>query len=199
MCVHEESRCHSDHNNSTDINSTRQSADHRVLFISQLNRHLVIQRIFKKPCRIKTENLFETRAWKWYNLYKVRQVRAKTLASYEGYLKKYLLPYFGPRDICIITIDDVQEFMNSKAAYSKKSIEELRLTLGMILNVAKEDGLINITPAKSKRLRNPSSKKSVREAPTSDEADDIESHLQDIPQSRDRRYVAMLLKSPRLI
>jgi len=145
------------------------------------------------------ENLFETRAWKWYNLYKVRKVRAKTLASYEGYLKKYLLPYFGPRDICIITIDDVQEFTNSKAAYSKKSIEELRLTLGMILNVAKEDGLINITPAKSKRLRNPSSKKSVREAPTSDEADDIESHLQDIPQSRDRRYVAMLLKSPRLI
>ena len=115
MCVHEESRCHSDHNNSIDINSTRQSADHRVLFILQLNR------------------------------------------------------------------------------------QELRLTLGMILNVAKEDGLINITPAKSKRLRNPSSKKSVQEAPTSDETDDIESYLQDIPQSRDRRYVAMLLKSPRLI
>ena len=65
------------------------------------------------------ENLFKARAWKWYNLYKVGKVRAKTLASYEGYLKKYLLPYFGPRDICIITIDDVQEFMNSKAAYAK--------------------------------------------------------------------------------
>ena len=66
----------------------------------------------------------------------------------------------------------------------------------MILNAAKEDGLISINPAKSKRLRNPSSKKSVREALTSDEADDIESHLQDIPQLRDRRYVAMLLKFP---
>ena len=63
-----------------------------------------------------TANLFETRAWKWYNLYKVGKVRAKTLANYEGYLKKHLLPYFGPRDICTISIDDVQEFMNSKAA-----------------------------------------------------------------------------------
>lgn len=66
----------------------------------------------------------------------------------------------------------------------------------MILNAAKEDGLISINPAKSKRLRNPSSKKSVREALTSDEADDIEAHLQDIPQLHDRRYVAMLLKFP---
>jgi integrase len=142
------------------------------------------------------ENLFEARAWKWYNLYKVGKVRAKTLANYEGYLKKHLLPYFGPRDICTITIDDVQEFMNSKATYSKKTIEELLLTLGMILNAAKEDGIISINPAKSKRLRNPSSKKTVREALTSAEADDIESHLQDIPQLRDRRYVAMLLKFP---
>lgn len=64
------------------------------------------------------ENRFESRAWKWYNLYKVGKVRAKTLANYEGYLKKHLLPYFGPRDICTISIDDVQEFMNSKAAYA---------------------------------------------------------------------------------
>ena len=59
------------------------------------------------------ENLFENRAWKWYNLYKVGKVRAKTLANYEGYLKKHRLPYFGPRDICTITIDDVQEFMRT--------------------------------------------------------------------------------------
>ena len=64
------------------------------------------------------ENRFESRAWKWYTLYKVGKVRAKTLANYEGYLKKHLLPYFGPRDICTISIDDVQEFMNSKAAYA---------------------------------------------------------------------------------
>ena len=105
--------------------------------------------------------------------------------NHEGYLKKDLLSYIGPRDIRTISLDDAQEFVNGKAAYSKKVIEELLLTPGMILNAAKEDGLISINPAKSKRLRNPSSKKSVREALTSDEADDIESHLQDILQLRD--------------
>ena len=140
--------------------------------------------------------LFETRAWQWYNLYKVGKVRLTTLANYELYLKKHLIPYFGQRDIKTITIDEVQEFMNSKANYSKKMIDELWLTLSMILNAAVEDGLISINPAKSKRLRNPSTKKTERQALTSAEADDIEAHLQDIPQLRDRRYVAMLLKFP---
>lgn len=142
------------------------------------------------------EVLFETRAWQWYNLYKVGKVRLTTLANYELYLKKHLVPYFGQRDIRTITIDDVQEFMNSKADYSKKMIDELWLTLSMVLNAAVEDGLISLNPAKSKRLRNPSTKKTIREALTSAEADDIEAHLQDIPQLRDRRYVAMLLKFP---
>ena len=86
--------------------------------------------------------------------------------------------------------------MNSKADYSRKMIDELWLTLSMVLNAAVEDGLISINPAKSKRLRNPSTKKTIREALTSAEPDDIEAHLQDIPQLRDKRYVAMLLKFP---
>ncbi|MBQ8619188.1 MAG: site-specific integrase [Clostridia bacterium] len=140
--------------------------------------------------------LFEKRAWQWFNLYKVGKIRLNTLANYELYLKKHIIPYFGQRDIRTITIDDVQEFMNSKADYAKKTIDEFLLALSMVLEAAKEDGLISINPAKSKRLRNPSTKKTVREALTSAEADDIEAHLQDIPQLRDRRYVAMLLKFP---
>ena len=150
----------------------------------------------QQPAKPQKDVLFETRAWQWYNLYKVGKVRLTTLANYELYLKKHLIPHFGQRDIRTITIDDVQEFMNSKADYSRKMIDELWLTLGMVLNAAVEDGLISINPAKSKRLRNPSTKKTIREALTSAEADDIEAHLQDIPQLRDRRYVAMLLKFP---
>ena len=61
--------------------------------------------------------LFEKRAWQWYNLYKVGKIRLNTLANYELYLKKHIIPYFGQRDIRTITIDDVQEFMNNKASY----------------------------------------------------------------------------------
>ena len=59
--------------------------------------------------------LFEKRAWQWFNLYKVGKIRLNTLANYELYLKKHIIPHFGQRDIRTITIDDVQEFMNSKA------------------------------------------------------------------------------------
>lgn len=140
--------------------------------------------------------IFETRAWKWFQLYKVGKVRLTTLANYETYLKKHLLPHFGERDIRSITIDDVQEFLNLKSDYAKKTVEELWITLGMILEAAREDGLIPLNPAKSKRLKNPSRKKSTREALTSKEAADIEAHLHDIPKLLDRRYVAMLLKFP---
>lgn len=52
------------------------------------------------------------------------------------------------------------------------------------------------TPAKSKRLRNPSTKTTIREALICAEAYAIKAHLQDIPHLRDWRYVAMLLKFP---
>ena len=115
----------------------------------------------QQPAKPQKDVLFETRAWQWYNLYKVGKVRLTTLANYELYLKKHLIPYFGQRNIRTITIDDVQEFMNSKADYSRKMIDELWLTLGMVLNAAVEDGLIPMNTAKSKRLRNPSTKKTT--------------------------------------
>ena len=115
----------------------------------------------QQPAKPQKDVLFETRAWQWYNLYKVGKVRLTTLANYELYLKKHLIPYFGQRNIRTITIDDVQEFMNSKADYSRKMIDELWLTLVMVLNAAVEDGLIPMNPAKSKRLRNPSTKKTT--------------------------------------
>ena len=66
--------------------------------------------------------IFENRAWKWFQLYKVGKVRLTTLANYETYLKKHLLPHFGERDIRTITIDDVQEFLNLKAEYTVTAI-----------------------------------------------------------------------------
>lgn len=68
--------------------------------------------------------------------------------------------------------------------------------LQMILNAAKEDGLIRINPAKSKRLRNLSTKKTIREALTSNEADDIESHLQDMIMTNMMDFEPMRNESP---
>lgn len=79
---------------------------------------------------------------------------------------------------------------------SKKTIDEIWLVVRMVLDVAFEDGLISSNPSKSKRLRNPSKKKSTRLPLTTKEAEDIEAHLPDIPKLLDRRYVALLLYCP---
>lgn len=139
---------------------------------------------------------FETYTWNWYNIYKVDTLKPTTLATYESYLKKHLLPHFGKMDIRNISIDEVQRFMNSKAKYAKRTIDDMHMVLGEILEAAKEDGLISINPARSHRLRNPSRRKTTRTPLTTAEAKDVERHLKDIPKLMDRRYTAMLLYCP---
>ena len=139
---------------------------------------------------------FSDIAERWFTLYKVGKVRETTLTGYESYLKRHVLPYFGEMDVRDISIDDVQLFLNSKESLSKKTIDEIWLVVRMVLDVAFEDGLIPSNPSKSKRLRNPSKKKSTRLPLTTKEAEDIEAHLPDIPKLLDRRYVALLLYCP---
>ena len=107
-----------------------------------------------------------------------------------------MIGHFGEMDVRDISIDDVQLFLNSKESLSKKTIDEIWLVVRMVLDVAFEDGLIPSNPSKSKRLRNPSKKKSTRLPLTTKEAEDIEAHLPDIPKLLDRRYVALLLYCP---
>ena len=139
---------------------------------------------------------FSDIAERWFTLYKVGKVRETTLTGYESYLKRHVLPYFGEMNVRDISIDDVQLFLNSKESLSKKTIDEIWLVVRMVLDVAFEDGLIPSNPSKSKRLRNPSKKKSTRLPLTTKEAEDIEAHLPDIPKLLDRRYVVLLLYCP---
>ena len=92
-------------------------------------------------------------------------------------LQGYILPSFGEKDIRYITTDDVQRFMNSKADMSRKSIHEMVMVLGMVMESAVEDGIITRNPARSKRLKNPSKKKTVRNALEREQVADILANL----------------------
>lgn len=73
-----------------------------------------------------------------------------------------MVPYVMRRGIRRITIGDVQTFMNSKADYSRKMIDELWLTLGMVLNAAAKDGLISTNPAEPPYLLKQTKRKPPR-------------------------------------
>jgi integrase len=136
---------------------------------------------------------FQSYAETWLTLYKVNCLKHTTLREYTSLLNKHLIPAFGAMDISAITTDDVPRFMNSKADMSRKSIHEMVMVLGMILESAVEDGFLPRNPARSKRLKNPSRKVSPRHALTSAELADIIEHLPMLSEERDRMTLALLI------
>jgi len=145
------------------------------------------------PMRDRKTHDFQSYARNWMALYKENHLKHTTLREYASVLKKHLIPTFGEMDVSAITIDDVQRFMNSKSNMSRKSIHEMVMVLGMILECAVEDGLLPRNPARSKRLRNPSRKVTTRNALTSAELTDIISHLHLLTEERDRMMLVLLI------
>ena len=145
------------------------------------------------PMRDRKTHDFQSYARNWMALYKENHLKHTTLREYSSVLKKHLIPAFGDMDVSAITIDDVQRFMNSKSDMSRKSIHEMVMVLGMILECAVEDGLLPRNPARSKRLRNPSRKVTTRNALTTAELADIITHLHMLTEERDRMMLVLLI------
>ena len=153
-------------------------------------------KMFRDGSLMRKKTPFADYANKWYSLYKEGKLRHKTLSGYRGYLENHLIPWFGNEAIEDITIDRIQEFMDSRASYAKKTINEIMLLLKMILDAAIDDEIIQKNPAKSRRLCNPSTRKSTREALTEAEALDIIANLHKLDKLVDKRFMAMLLFLP---
>lgn len=145
------------------------------------------------PAQEELPCLFSHYAANWMATYKANCLKHTTLREYTAILNRHLLPVYGQRDIRSITTDNIQQLMNEKASLSRKSIHEIVMVLGMILESAMEDGLIARNPARSRRLRNPSSKETKRNALTREQTDDIIQHLSCLVEERDRTMLALLL------
>ncbi|MBE5793474.1 MAG: site-specific integrase [Clostridiales bacterium] len=136
---------------------------------------------------------FRQYATSWLSLYKTHTVRHTTYSEYASILQKHLIPAFGDLPVTEITTDKIQQLLNDKREYASKTLHEIQMVLGMVLEGAVEDGLIPRNPAKSKRLRNPSTKKKERLALTEEQVADILNHLPTLKQKRDQRYLALLI------
>ena len=150
--------------------------------------------LLSKEFPVRQESpLFKTYAETWMRLYKKDCIRHTTSGEYNSLLKKHLIPAFGEMQIADITTDTIQAFMNERKRYAKKTLTEMKMVLGMILDGAVEDGYITRNCAKSKRLKIPSRKKNERTALTEEQVEDVIHHLPDLQQGRDRRFLALLV------
>lgn len=74
-------------------------------------------------------------------------------------VKRHLYPFFGLMAIEEITRDTIQDFLNGKSEYARKTIREMLMVLGMVLECAVEDGIISRNPERSNLLKIPSTRK----------------------------------------
>lgn len=98
---------------------------------------------------------FKQYASKHMKLYKENgAVAVNTLVGYRGYLKNHLYPAFGNMKVSTITPNKIQAYINAKAkTLSEKTIKEHMHLMGEIFDFAKEDGLVQDNPVKSKRVK----------------------------------------------
>ena len=137
--------------------------------------------------------LFEAYACNWITLYKEISVRHTTASEYRSVLNMHLIPAFGHLIISSITTDAIQAFLNNRKDYSAKSLREMRMILGMILDGAVEDGYLTRNPAKSKRIMIPSQKKTPRKALTEEQTYDVIRQIPMLREEKDQRYIALLI------
>ena len=142
----------------------------------------------------QTQYLFQPYTEDWKKRYKDSILKPNTLSGYDSALDRHLYPAFGHMDIREISINCVQDFLNSKSdRYVEETIEGWLVKLRSILNSAMEDGIITTNPAKSSRLIIKTTKISKqRDALTEEQVADIIAHLPDL-QGDDRLYVAIPL------
>ena len=110
----------------------------------------------------KPGTTFKEYSDRWFNTYIVTR-KPNTIATYKKILRA-IQPAFGDKQLNSITTNDIQEYLNKNKDLSKKTLKERVARISQILDSAKEDGLIDTNPAKSRRIVIPTDKQETREA-----------------------------------
>lgn len=134
----------------------------RAILASERWSEFVKEGINEKPRANNQEEIvlhetdFDAYAWAYYRRYKEQMLAPNSKTREESALR-ILCHHLSGKTVESITTDDVQDFMNTRAAnkISATTIKDQRKVLAKVLDSAIEDGLIQTNPARSKRLTNP--------------------------------------------
>ena len=138
---------------------------------------------------------FATYATNWFEIYSRPNIATATASTYERQLKRIILPHFEGIAVEEITVDHVQLLFNSMGG-AKSSKDKTKTVLGMILDMAVEDGLLQRNPLKSKRLKISGSSSQTRKPYTVEEMQYIAGHLGQVQSLSDRNFLALIALHP---
>ena len=131
---------------------------------------------------------FATYAMRWFEIYSRPTVATATASTYERQLKKIILPHFEGIAVEDITVDHVQLLFNGMGG-AKSSKDKTKTVLGMVLDMAVEDGLLQRNPLKSKRLKVSGASSQTRKPYTVEEMQYIVGHLGQVQSPSDRNFL----------
>ena len=114
----------------------------------KIEKEIALERFNLQAAHVERVPTFEKYAEKWLSGYVEANLKPATCCSYKSGLKIHLLPVFGAMPINEITREAVKEFLYEKKAtgLSARSVELIGVTLGVIFNHAKEDGVVLVNP-----------------------------------------------------
>lgn len=146
------------------------------------------------PTQPPTSPLFKEYARKWYTTFKKGTYKPSTLATRNSLMKTHIYPAFGKKRLHEIKAEDVQALYNSKAekGAAKSQIQLISIFIKGVFDAAIEDGLLTRNPAKDRRVKNPSSKATVRNALTQAETQDIISGLDKL-EDNEKLYLSLAI------
>ena len=128
-------------------------------------------------------------AEKW--LTRKRKLKPTTKANYRKYLDK-VISALGSKEIKDITVDDVQQLLDSNSNLSHKTLKDLKSVLHQILKYAQSDGLITKNPCDSVDIEIPSDRISIRQALPIEQFKDILDNLNNLQHS-DKIYLGLIM------
>ncbi len=139
----------------------------------------------------KKQTPFDAYAKKWFKTYKENTVSENYKVTLRTQLKQ-LCARFGKKAIEDITVSDVQDMLNEHDGRSKVTMKGIWATLKQVLRSAVEDGIIDVNPAASTRLKQAAKESEGTKALTREEYFKV---LEDIPKledERERMLIALL-------
>ena len=121
-----------------------------------------------------------------------RKLKETTKVNYKKYLKGYIFPELGDRNIGLITSADIQKLLDKHSNLAEKTLKDMKGVLSQIFQYAISDGLVSKNPCMSKDVEIPSTKKKPRQALPIIFYHDIISHLSSLT-GFDKRFLAICL------
>ena len=136
---------------------------------------------------------FKAVAERWYKVYKEdnETLKPSTKADYRRMLDKVIYPVLGDKGIDEITTTQLQEMLNEHRDMASTSQTKLLITLRQVFDVAIQEQLITVNPAKGKLTKTGAVKKDGRSL-TKEEWLHVQECLPDM-QEPDRLFTSLMM------